>query len=83
MLNSLGASVTVTKDGLMIDGRDSLSGGHAHSYNDHRIAMSAAVASTVSRGAVTLTGAEAVEKSYPRFWDDISSLGIILELNSI
>jgi 3-phosphoshikimate 1-carboxyvinyltransferase len=45
--------------------------------------MSAAVASTVSRGAVTLTGAEAVEKSYPRFWDDISSLGIILELNSI
>jgi 3-phosphoshikimate 1-carboxyvinyltransferase len=45
--------------------------------------MSAAVASTVSRGAVTLMGAEAVEKSYPRFWDDISSLGIILELNSI
>ena len=83
MLNSLGASVTVTNDGLMIEGRDSLSGGHAHSYNDHRIAMSAAVASTVSRGAVTLTGAEAVEKSYPRFWDDISSLGVELELNNI
>ena len=83
MLNALGASVTITRDGLIIEGRDSLGGGHARSYNDHRIAMSAAVASTVSRDAVTLMGAEAVEKSYPRFWDDISSLGVGLELNNI
>lgn len=44
------------------------------SHNDHRIAMAVAVAALRSDRSVTVSGAEAVEKSYPRFWDDLSAL---------
>ena len=44
------------------------------SANDHRIAMAAAVASALCQGDVTVTGAEAVNKSYPRFWEDFEKL---------
>lgn len=76
MLNALGANVKITDDGLIINGVRSLNGGVTESYNDHRIAMSAAVASSACRSEVVLTGADAVEKSYPSFWDDLSLLGI-------
>lgn len=76
VLNALGASVRVSDDGLMIDGVDSLRGGCVDSWGDHRIAMSAAVASAVASREVTIERAEAVQKSYPRFWDDMISLGI-------
>ena len=76
ILNSLGANVSVNDDGLVIDGVDSLSGGCVDSFGDHRIAMSAAVASTVANGEVVIERAEAVQKSYPRFWDDMLSLGL-------
>ncbi len=77
MLRALGASVEETDDGLLIDGRGTLTGGCVDSANDHRIAMSAAVASVRCQGALTLKGAECVSKSYPDFWEDISTrLGI-------
>lgn len=76
VLNALGASVRVSDDGLMIDGVESLRGGCVDSWGDHRIAMSAAVASAVAKAEVTIERAEAVQKSYPRFWDDMLSLGI-------
>lgn len=43
--------------------------------NDHRIAMSAAIAATVADGPVTILGAECVSKSYPDFWSDYTKLG--------
>ena len=49
------------------------------SYGDHRIAMAAAVAASLCTGPVRLIGAEAVTKSYPRFWQDYQSLGGIWE----
>lgn len=45
------------------------------SANDHRIAMSAAIAATVATGKVTVLNAECVNKSYPRFWEDYRYLG--------
>ena len=48
------------------------------SRNDHRIAMSAAVAAIASRAPVTVTDAGAVSKSYPRFFEDYSRLGGIV-----
>lgn len=45
------------------------------SYNDHRIAMSAAIASTLSDGDITITDAGAVSKSYPDFFEQILTLG--------
>ncbi len=76
MLNALGADVTETDDGLIINGVAHLSGGVTHSFNDHRIAMSAAVASVACTDAVTIKGADCVAKSYPDFWDDVRRLGL-------
>lgn len=75
MLRALGAEVTVRPDGLAVRGAGRLAGGAVDSANDHRIAMSAAVASTVCRGTVTVLGAQCVNKSYPAFWDDFRRLG--------
>ena len=75
MLNSLGADVTQTEDGLIINGKSSLIGGSVDSANDHRITMSAAVASVACSSPVTILGAEACQKSYPAFFEDMESLG--------
>lgn len=73
-LNALGASVTVTEDGLKIRGTDRLTGGTVCSFGDHRIAMLAAVASLACTQSVTLDGSEAVSKSYPDFYSDFSKI---------
>lgn len=73
-LNALGASVTVTKEGLCISGTGKLYGGTVSSFGDHRIAMLAAVASLACTQSVTLDGGEAVSKSYPDFFNDFSMI---------
>ncbi len=78
-LNALGANITETKEGLMIQGVQQLSGGRVDAWGDHRIAMMAAVAAAACKGKVTITGAQAVQKSYPRFWDDLETLGDKIE----
>ena len=50
-------------------------GGMVDAAGDHRIAMAAAVASCACREPVVITGAQAVEKSYPTFWHDLRALG--------
>ncbi len=74
-LNGIGGKVRMTDDGLIIEGVP-LRGGSIGSQNDHRIAMLAAIASTVCSGKIELGGAEAVKKSYPRFWEDFRKLVI-------
>ena len=76
MLTSLGADVTETEDGLIVRGVGTLKGGTVDAAGDHRIAMSAAIAATRADGPVIITGAEAVAKSYPAFWDDLRRLTI-------
>lgn len=72
-LNALGGQVSITEDGLLITG-SALSGGKVQSFNDHRIAMMAAIASAVCTAPVELEGAEAVSKSYPSFWEELSRM---------
>ena len=79
VLSSLGADIREIDDGLIINGRPSLIGGCVDSFGDHRIAMSAAVASAICEDKVTITRAEAVNKSYPAFWRVLGSLGAIIE----
>ena len=74
-LNALGGEVEETEDGLIIRGKARLVGGPVDAQGDHRIAMLAAVASVVCDGPVTITGAEAIRKSYPTFWEDLRALG--------
>ena len=74
MLNALGANAYADENTLTVEP------GKYHTcvidaVNDHRIAMSAAIAATVADGLVTVIGAECVAKSYPAFWQDYKNLG--------
>ena len=76
VLTALGADVEEGEDFLLLHGKERLAGGvTVDSYNDHRIAMMAAVAATRCESPVTLTGAESVNKSYPDFWEEYARLG--------
>ena len=74
MIKALGGHAEATKDSLTVHGIG-YSGGTVDSRNDHRIAMAAAIAATVCTGPVTILVAEAVNKSYPKFWDEYRRLG--------
>ena len=74
LLRALGADARVDGDSLVIRGRPELSGGMAETESDHRMAMAEAVAACACRGAVTVTDPGCVKKSYPGFWDNLSSL---------
>lgn len=74
VLNSLGGKVEIREDELWITGVPKLKGGTIDSFNDHRIAMMAAVASQVSEGPVTIERPDAVNKSYPGFYDIFDGL---------
>lgn len=80
VLNALGARVEEHEDHLVIHGREKLAGGVTVSgHNDHRIAMMAAIAAIRCEKPVTITGAECVKKSYPRFWEDYEALGGLVQ----
>ena len=80
MLTALGGNAASTEDTLIVRGTG-LRGGTVDAQNDHRIAMSAAIAATVCTEPVTILGAECVEKSYPKFWAEFARLGGQYELN--
>lgn len=80
MLSSLGADIRETTDGMIIKGKPFLAGGETNSFNDHRIAMAAAVAACKCSGEVIIRNAEAVNKSYPAFFEDYKSLGGIVRV---
>lgn len=79
-LKALGANITATENEITIIGRKTLHGGITlDSYNDHRIAMMLAIASTRCEKPITITTANAVNKSYPHFFEDFIKIGGIIE----
>ncbi len=82
MLKKLGADIEEKQDSLIITGKQMLNGGSVYSFNDHRIAMTAAIASIVSKNAVIIQDAHAVKKSYPAFFVDFTKIGGITEIVS-
>ncbi|MBQ9031944.1 MAG: 3-phosphoshikimate 1-carboxyvinyltransferase [Parasporobacterium sp.] len=77
MLKSLGAEITETPDGMIIQGTGQLEGGAViDPCQDHRIAMSSAVAAGICRKEVVIQNAECAAKSYPDFWRDLQSLNL-------
>ena len=74
MLENLGADIRIEGDSLVINGKEKLRGGTVQAHNDHRIVMSAAVASCACENSVTIEGAEAVNKSYPAFFADLEKI---------
>ena len=74
-LSKVGVDISETADGLIINGNGKILGGEVDGFNDHRIVMSMAIAGTKSESPITITGAQAVNKSYPRFFDVFKRLG--------
>lgn len=77
MVENLGGKAEATEDTLRIFGTG-FCGGTVDTVNDHRIAMAAAIAATVSTGPVTILGAQCAAKSYPAFWAEYRRLGGML-----
>lgn len=74
LLRDLGGEAEETADSLIVHGTG-LTGGTTDGCNDHRIVMAAALAAAGCRKPVTVTGSEAVNKSYPGFFNDLKALG--------
>lgn len=78
-LSALGADIVVDGDAIRVRGTGRIRGGICDAQGDHRIAMMAACSAVISDEPVIIDGAEAVNKSYPRFFEDLQSLGLRLE----
>ncbi len=78
-LRALGGVCRETEDGLTVE-PSPLSGGEVDGAGDHRIVMAAAVAAAHASGETVIRGAEAVEKSYPGFFEDFTHLGGIVHV---
>ena len=73
-LQRMGADITPTDDGMIINGGKPLKGAVLGSRHDHRIAMSFAIAGLASEGKTEIIGSECVNISYPDFYADLASL---------
>ena len=75
VLESFGITSSVGEDTFTVYGGKPVAAHPVNSFGDHRIAMSAAVLSTVAKGVTTIMGPECVAKSYPSFFEDFAALG--------
>jgi 3-phosphoshikimate 1-carboxyvinyltransferase len=75
----MGVRIELGDDIMLIDGNGKVKGAAVHSRHDHRIAMACAVAALKAKGDTTIEEAEAVNKSYPDFYDDLAKMGAGLD----
>jgi 3-phosphoshikimate 1-carboxyvinyltransferase len=74
-LSKLGVKIEERPDGLVVDGgRGRIGGGEVEAHDDHRMAMSLAVAALAASGPIFINGGECVDISYPTFWPDLERL---------
>ncbi|MHB1414663.1 MAG: 3-phosphoshikimate 1-carboxyvinyltransferase [Chloroflexota bacterium] len=73
-LRGLGVRIEERADGFVVEGGRALHGARCRSRGDHRLAMALAVAGLLADGETVIEDAEAVEVSYPGFWEDLAAL---------
>ena len=73
-LSAMGAHITATEDGMLIEGGHPLHGAVIDSRLDHRIAMTFAVTALAADGETEITEADCVRISYPGFYEDLEKL---------
>jgi 3-phosphoshikimate 1-carboxyvinyltransferase len=66
-LRKLGARIEEREDGFAIEGATPLRGARVSAHNDHRLAMSLAVAALIARGETVIEGWDCVNDSFPNF----------------
>jgi len=71
----MGIEIELQGNKMLIKGGTGVKGAHVHSRHDHRIAMACAVAALKAESETVIDDAEAVNKSYPNFYEHIQSLG--------
>lgn len=74
-LKRMGADVSETADGMVINGGKALYGAELSGYNDHRIVMAFSVAALFAKGETVITHAQSINKSYPSFFEEYKRLG--------
>lgn len=73
-LLAMGAKITPTDDGMIIEGTGTLKGAHINSHLDHRIAMAFAIAGLAAKGETKIGDSQCVDVSYPTFFKTLESL---------
>ena len=73
-LRRFGCQIEPTADGMIIEGGQTLTGATADSHGDHRIGMMIAIASLIASGETTLTDKDAINVSYPSFFEHLEAL---------
>lgn len=73
-LGKMGAVITETDDGMIIEGGQKLKGSTVYSHLDHRVAMSCATAALIADGDTTITDADCVGISFPNFYNILENL---------
>jgi 3-phosphoshikimate 1-carboxyvinyltransferase len=74
----MGVSIELQDDLMVIKGGNGVKGANVHSHHDHRIAMACAVAALKATGETVIGEAQAINKSYPDFYEHIQALGAVL-----
>jgi 3-phosphoshikimate 1-carboxyvinyltransferase len=75
----MGVRIELQDDLMVIHGGGGLKGATTHSHHDHRIAMAIVVAALGADGETEIHEAEAINKSYPDFYDDMRLLGAVIQ----
>jgi 3-phosphoshikimate 1-carboxyvinyltransferase len=75
----MGVEIELQDDLMLIKGGNGLKGAAVHSHHDHRIAMACAVAALKATGETVISEAQAINKSYPDFYEHIKALGAIVQ----
>ncbi len=74
----MGIAITLQDDLMLVKGGTGITAATVHSHHDHRIAMACAVAALRADGETAIEEAEAINKSYPTFYDDLKKLGALV-----
>jgi 3-phosphoshikimate 1-carboxyvinyltransferase len=75
-----GVQIILEADEMLISGCTRLQSAIFDSHNDHRIAMACSILSIFANGSCQINRAEAIQKSYPGFYNDLMQLGINIEM---
>ena len=71
MLKVFQVDYAIEENQLLIHGKGSIAGGSVKTYNDHRIAMAAVAACTISNDAIEVDDVSCMDKSYPNYLRDV------------
>ena len=77
----LGVNIELNNDDMVIHGVEKINGATVHSHHDHRIAMACAITALKAQNEIEIVGAEAINKSYPNFYEHLELLGVKIKID--